>query len=294
MRVLDQTFREQVDGKVKQVPALRLMGRGMRLVVGGLEAQNKHGLRLSVTGGEGIALLFEISSGDLLAVMGYPFSSLRIGATVGLALERLSSPRAKSIALIGSGRNAPSLLEAAIALRPIERIAVYSRNAERRESFARKTTAMLDVPVVAVESPRKAIEQADLVLVSTNSPEPALRGDWLRPGLSVFGAGRPNEFDDEVYLGANLITVASKIHELGYYDTELDQPLIRLSQGGKIPWDGVAELGDILGEKISVPDKHESIIIFRDSAGGYGDIALAVWAYEEARRKGLGLEIRID
>src|SRR5262245_57175385 len=84
MEVLEQTLREQADGKVKQVPPLRFMNRGMRMVVGGLEAQNKNGLRVSVTGGGSIALLFEISSGNLLAVMGYPFSNLRISATVGL------------------------------------------------------------------------------------------------------------------------------------------------------------------------------------------------------------------
>ena len=62
MRVLEETFREQADGKVKSVPPLRFMDRGMRMVVGGLDAQNKNGLRVSVTGGESIALLFEISS----------------------------------------------------------------------------------------------------------------------------------------------------------------------------------------------------------------------------------------
>ena len=67
------------------------------------------------------------------------------------------------------------------------------------------------------------------MLVSTNSPTAALLGKWLRPGLSVFGVGRPNEFDDDVYLRADLISVTSKTHELGYYDTKLDQPLIRLS-----------------------------------------------------------------
>jgi hypothetical protein len=113
MRVLEQTFRQQADGKVKQVPPLRFMNRGMRMVVGGLEAQNKNGFRVSVTGGESVALLFEISSGDLLAVMGYPFSNLRISATVGLAIDRLSSPNAKSIALIGSGRLAMPILEPA-------------------------------------------------------------------------------------------------------------------------------------------------------------------------------------
>ena len=294
MRVLEQTLREQSDGKVKQVPPLRFMNRGMRMVVGGLEAQNKNGLRVSVTGGEGLALLFEISSGDLLALMGYPFSNLRISATVGLAIDRFTNPKAKTVAMIGSGRLALPILQPAVALRGIERISVYSRSARNREVFAREASATLKVRAVAAESAEQAIEEADFVLVSTNSPEAALLGKWLRPGLAVFGIGRPNEFDDEVYLKAKLICVTSKTHELGYYDTKLDQPLMRLSQRGRIPWDAVAELGDIISEKVALPDKANSVIVFRDSQGGYGDLALAAWAYEEAKRRGLGREISTE
>ena len=91
MGVLEQTFREQSEGKVKQVAPLRFMNRGMRMVVGGLDAQDKNGLRVSVTGGKSLAMLFEISSGNLLALMGYPYSELRISATVGLAIERFTN-----------------------------------------------------------------------------------------------------------------------------------------------------------------------------------------------------------
>ena len=294
MGVLKQTFREQSEGKVKQVPPLRFMNRGMRMVVGGLGAQDKNGLRVSVAGGESIALLFEISSGNLLAVMGYPFSNLRISATVGLAIDRLSNPKAKSIALIGSGRLAMPILEPAATVRPIARVFVYSRNPENRESFARKASEKLKQPVTAVASPLAAIDEAEIVLVSTNSPSAALLGKWLRPGLSIFGVGRPNEFDDDVYLRADLIGVTSKTHELGYYDTKLDQPLIRLSEQKQLSWNNVAEFCDLLADKIAVPDTTSSIIVFRDSQGGYGDLALAAWAYEEALRRGLGQEISTE
>ncbi len=294
MRVLDQTFRQQADGKVLQVPPLRFMNRGMRMVVGGLEAQDKNGLRVSVTGGGSLALLFEMSSGNLLALMGYPFSNLRISATLGLAIDRLSHADAKTIALIGSGRLAMPILEPALAVRPIERVMVYSRSAENRENFARKATEKLKVSVTAVSSPEQAIAAADFVLVSTNSPGAAILGEWLRPGLAIFGVGRPNEFNDEVYLRASLISVTSKTHELGYYDTKLDQPLIRLAQCGKVSWDTVVEFGDIVAGKVPVPDLSTSLIVFRDSQGGYGDLALAAWVYEEARRRGLGQQISTD
>jgi len=294
MAVLERTFREQAAGQVQQVAPLRFMNRGMRMVAGGLEAQNKNGLRVSVTGGDALALLFEISSGNLLALMGYPFSNLRISATVGLAIERLTDPKAKTVAMIGSGRLAFAVLEPACALRPIERVLVYSRSAENRERFARQARERLQVDVFAVASAEQAIEQADFVTVSTNAPAAALLGQWLRPGLAVFGIGRPNEFDEDVYLKANLVSVTSKTHELNYYDTKLDQPLIRLAHQGKLSWDGVAEFCDIVAGKAAVPDLPDSLIIFRDSQGGYGDLTLAAYAYEEAKRRGLGQKVSTE
>ncbi len=138
--MLVNTFREQADGKVRQVAPLRFMNRGMRMVVGGLEAQDKNGLRVSVTGGKALALLFEVSSGNLLSLMGFPFSELRISATVGFAIERFTHANAKTVALIGSGRLALPILEPACALRSIERVLVYSRSAENRERFVEQSS----------------------------------------------------------------------------------------------------------------------------------------------------------
>ena len=176
MEVLKQTYEDQSEGGVDQAPPLRFMNRGVRLAVGGLPLRDRRGIRLSVTGSEAHALLFEISSGRLLSVMGYPFSQLRIGATIGIALECLAPPRTGTAAMIGSGRNAIWLLQAATAVRPIERIFVYSRSAERRDSFAHRASEQLGVPAVAVSSPQEAIEKSEVVMVSTNSPKPALLG----------------------------------------------------------------------------------------------------------------------
>ena len=294
MSVLEQTFREQSAGQVKPVAPLRFMNRGMRMVVGGLEAQDKNGFRVSVTGGDSLAMLFEISSGKLLCLMAYPFSNLRIAATVGLAIDRFAAPKARTVAMIGSGRLALPILEPAIALRPIERVFVYSRSAARREAFAQKANEHLNRDVISASSAEQAIDKADLVLVSTNSPSAALLGKWLRRGVAVLGAGRPNEFDDDVYLRADLIVVTSKAHEEGYYDVKLDQPLIRLSRHGALSWQSVVEFADIIAGKISLPEISESTIVFRDSQGGYGDVALAAWVYDEARRRGLGQEISTE
>lgn len=294
MQILERVYHDQAQGGIDAVPPLRLMNRGIRLVAGRLNLQNRVGVRLSVTGSRALALVFEIESGKLLAIMGYPFSNLRIGATVGLAMERLVKPGIKKIGLIGSGAIAPWLLRTAVSLRPIEEIRVFSRSAERRQKFTADITRELNVTITPVSRPEDAIENAEIVFVSTNSPGPALLGKWLRPGVPVIGTGRPNEFDDDVYLRAKLIVVTSKEHELGYYDKELDKPLLRLASEGKINWNEVAELGQIIAGQIHVELNDSGIYVLRESQGGYSDVALAAWAYQEAARQKLGQSFDFD
>jgi ornithine cyclodeaminase/alanine dehydrogenase-like protein (mu-crystallin family) len=294
MQILERVYHDQAQGGIDAVPPLRLMNRGIRLVAGRLNLQNRVGVRLSVTGSRALALVFEIESGKLLAIMGYPFSNLRIGATVGLAMERLVKPGIKKVGLIGSGAIAPWLLRTAVSLRPIEEIRVFSRSAERRQKFTAVMSHELNITVMPVNRPEDAIESAEIIFVSTNSPGPALLGKWLKPGVPVIGTGRPNEFDDDVYLRAQLIVVTSKEHELGYYDKELDKPLLRLASEGQIKWNEVAELGQIIAGQIHVELNATDIFVLRESQGGYSDVALAAWVYQEATRQKLGQSFDFD
>jgi alanine dehydrogenase len=294
MQILERVYHDQAKGGIDAVPPLRLMNRGIRLVAGRLNLQNRVGVRLSVTGSRALALVFEIESGKLLAIMGYPFSNLRIGATVGLAMERLVKPGIKRAGMIGSGAIAPWLLRTAVSLRPIEEIKVFSRSAERRQRFAEDMTRELDLRVTPVNRPEDAIENAEIIFASTNSPAPALLGRWLKPGVPVIGTGRPNEFDDEVYLRAKLVVVTSKEHELGYYDKELDKPLLRLASQGGVNWNEVAELGQLVAGQIHVEPNASDIYVVRESQGGYSDVALAAWVYQEAVGQRLGQSFDFD
>lgn len=294
MQILDRVYHEQAKGGIDAVAPLRLMNRGIRLVAGRLNLQNRVGVRLSVTGSRALAMVFEIDSGKLLAIMAYPFSNLRIGATVGLAMKRLVKPGVKRVGLIGSGAIAPWLLRTAVSLQPIQEIKVFSRSSERRQKFAEDMTRGLDLRVTPVSRPEDAIENAEIIFVSTNSPEPALLGKWLKPGVPVIGTGRPNEFDDDVYLRAKLIVVTSKEHELSYYDKELDKPLLRLASQGQISWNEVAELGQLVAGQIHVEANGSDIYVLRESQGGYSDVALAAWVYQEAARQNLGHSFDFD
>src|SRR5947207_7518949 len=137
--VMDTVVREEVAGTTVHMPPFGgaharprglppARGEGghesagvLRVVGGGAFGIGRIGVRAG-----GVALLFATAGNRLLAVLPSSFSSLRIGATMGLAARHLARPEARSVGLLGSGRNALPTLQGLCAVRPVERVAVFS------------------------------------------------------------------------------------------------------------------------------------------------------------------------
>src|SRR6266581_1336246 len=124
-------------------------GGVLRAVGGGAFGLGRIGVRAG-----GVALVFDTDGNRLLAILPASFSSLRIGSTIGLAAKYLSRPDARSVGLLGSGRNA----------RPIERLKVFSPNPDHRSAFADRAASALGTPVSAVDSVEAATEGADIIV----------------------------------------------------------------------------------------------------------------------------------
>jgi len=298
IQVTESAFREQAEQSVAALAPrhLAVPGGALRIVSGALLKSRSMGVR--VGGAAGLAgagmtgLLYDSEDGRLLSVMAYPFGTLRTGATIGLATRLLARPQARAVAMIGTGRNALGLLQAACHVCRLETIRIYSRSPERRAAFARKAEADLKLPVEAVSESAAAIRGADIVYIATDSLTPVLRAEWLSAGVFVASMGRPSEIDPSVYLAARRIVVGHKKHEQDYFDMgRYRHELLELVKAGKIDWGEVGELCDVVAGRAPGRASPEEIVVFKESQGGFGDIAFVKWVYERAREKGLGREL---
>jgi ornithine cyclodeaminase/alanine dehydrogenase-like protein (mu-crystallin family) len=290
-------FLEQGSDAVVAIPPRHVaVPRGhLRIVSGALLQSQRMGVRVgpagAMAGEHAIALLYDSENGDLLCVMAYPFGTLRTGATIGLATKFFARADAQVVAMIGTGRNALSLLQAACHVRPVKSIRIYSRNAERRVAFAQRAQVALGLPVESVSETQVATRGAEVVYVATDSLTPVLYADWLSAGVFVASMGRPSEIDPSVYLTADRIVVGHKKHEEGYFDLgQYRHQLLELVKDGKMDWASVHEMCDVVVGRGPARSSDEEIIVFKESQGGYGDIAFASWIYVQARKKGLGQE----
>src|SRR5262245_38951053 len=115
-------------------------------------------------------MLFDPATGALLAIMdGRLVTEMRTAAVSAAAARALAKPGAATLALLGSGVQAKSHLEAFRCVRPIGRVRVWSPTPEHREAFAREESERSGLAVEAKASAEEAVRDADLVVVATSS-----------------------------------------------------------------------------------------------------------------------------
>jgi len=301
IELTEDAFRQQASGQVVTHTPYHISvgGRGaLRVVSGALLGSKRVGVRLGASSGLGgggrmYAALFDTESGELLSFMGFPFGTLRTAAHVGLAAKYMAREDAQRLGLFGVGRNALGILKALASVRPIKEISVSSRDPERRKKFCAEAAQELGMRVQGVDNPEQAVRGMDVVLTATNSLTPIFPEDWVEPGTHVSSMGKPTELSHGLHLKANRIVVGSQEQERNYSNSSVALPLVELSAEGKLSWSRIPELGELISGRVPGRDSREEINIFRESQGGYGDIAFATWIYEEARRRKLGRELEL-
>lgn len=113
----------------------------------------------------------------------------RTGAASGLATRLLARPESTCLAVLGTGWQAESQVEAVCAVRPIRHLRVYSRNPAAREEFARAMEKKLGLAALAVSDARAAVRDADIVITATTSGQPVLPDDVVVPGMHINAVG---------------------------------------------------------------------------------------------------------
>lgn len=209
--------------------------------------------------------LVDPETGTPLAVMdGRLITEMRTAAVSAAATKLLASPDARVLAILGSGVQARSHVEALRLVRQFQEIRVWSPNKSHAEQFAKEIGAK-------TMSAEDAVRGADVVVTATSSKMSILQGAWLKPGCHVnaVGACRPDwrELDDEAM--SNVVFVDSR-------EGAMQESGDIILSGAKI----YAELGEALAGK--VPARANEITIFKSLGMAVEDIAAAMLVYRSA------------
>jgi alanine dehydrogenase len=191
-------------------------------------------------------------------------TEMRTAAVSAVATRYLARPESRVLAILGSGVQAGSHLEALRQVRELAEVRVWSpRNAA---AFAERH----GVGVAA--SVEEAVRDADLVVVATSARTPVLRGEWLSPGAHVnaVGACRPDwrELDDGLMRRARL-----------YVES---RDAANRESGDAMAGTVVAEIGEVVAGTAPGRQTREEVTLFKSIGVAAEDIAAAALVFRLA------------
>jgi ornithine cyclodeaminase/alanine dehydrogenase-like protein (mu-crystallin family) len=240
-------------------------------------------------------LLNDPQTGAPLAVLdGRLITEMRTAAVSAAATKLLAAPEAQVLAVLGSGVQARSHVEALPLVRQFQEVRVWSPNKAHAENFAEEIGARLrsghrhsaDGTLARhgesvrwrtgsqchVTGAQEAVRGADVVVTATNSKTAVLKGSWLKPGCHVnaVGACRPDwrELDDDAM--TNVVFVDSR-------EAAMKESGDVILSGAKI----YTELGEALAGK--VPPRANETTIFKSLGMAVEDIAAAMLVYRAVK-----------
>jgi alanine dehydrogenase len=221
---------------------------------------------------------------------GYPIAMLdavyitnmRTGATAGVAARHLARTHHPVVALIGSGVQAWTSLQAIKLLFDVKEVRTADINPDARQKLA-SLARTIELDSRPVENNREAVEGADIIVVATSAAAPLVMKEWVTPGALIAKMGSYQELDDALTLGAEKIIVDHRDQ------SEHRGELVHLFHQGKMSQKMIhAVIGEVIMGTKTGRAKDDEIIIANLVGMGSEDVAVGAAVLKQATNLNLG------
>lgn len=219
-------------------------------------------------------------------------TQLRTGAVQGAATELLSREDSKIGALIGTGGQAESQLEAMLTVRDLEEIRIFDIDFNRACQFSNKMKEKFNINIYAVESAKNCVEGADIITSVTTSKKPTFSHEWVKKGAHINGVGSYTkemcEIPKEIIKKSEVIifdTNNGVLQEAGDFIKPLEEKYISETHY-------TGELGELLDNRIKGRRDDNQITIFKTVGSAVLDVFVAGMIVKKAKEMKLGKKIK--
>ena len=126
---------------------------------------------------------FDPVTGELLMVCDGTLPTMyRTAAAAGVATRHLGRADAKVLTVIGAGQLGRQCLRAVSTIRPFDKVLLFDMAREVAEKLAADLASEIGPPI-QISDAQTACSRADVIVTATNSREPIIKADWVRPGF---------------------------------------------------------------------------------------------------------------
>ena len=233
-------------------------------------------------------VLHDPETGALLAILdGRYITEARTAAVSAASAKHLARQDARVLAVLGSGVQARSHIDALTRVRPFSEIRVWGRHEERVRALLQSIPNHVRSTLVAAPSAEAAADGADVIALVTASRDPVLTRAAVRAGAHIcaVGACRPDQREMETALVRDArVFVDSRTGAIA----EAGDLVIPIKEGAINASHIAGELGDVFGGRVPGRRDDAEITIFKSLGMAVEDVAAARLAFDRASERGLG------
>jgi ornithine cyclodeaminase/alanine dehydrogenase len=301
IKVVEEAFLEKAKGKVEVPPkpgihpqkdafihAMPAYISSMKAAgvkwVSGFPENPKHGLPYI----SGLLILNDVETGFPLCVMDCTWvTAKRTGAATAVAAKYLAREDSKILGVLGCGVQGRSNLEAlTVVCKSLDEVRAYDVSKENLQKYVQEMTAKHRLKVVPVDSPKRAVENCDIVVTAgpiLKHPQPVIEASWFKDG----GFACSLDFDS--------YWKPQALHSMDKFCTDDKEQLAYYKEQGyfmDIP-EVYAELNEIVISKKAGRENRKERIMAMNLGTAINDIATAKLIYEKAKGENVGLSLRL-
>jgi len=239
---------------------------------------------------QGFVTLFDHHTGEPRAVIdGNVITNVRTAAASGLATRCLARPDSHSCGIFGAGALAEVHIEAMCLVRPIERCMIWARNLAQAQALAARCSEQHPVEFLATNDPREAAA-CDVICTTTASPDPVVRGEWIRPGahLNLVGAHKLSNREADT---AAIIKSRVYVDLLESTRNEGGDIMIPIQEGAVDEDHIIGEIGQLLGGEIDGRLHEHDITVYNSLGITSQDLYAALHVLNKALETGAGTRV---
>ncbi len=238
-------------------------------------------------------MLLDPDTGGLLAMVdGRYITEARTAAVSAVSTRFLGKPDASTLAIIGSGVQARSHLEAYQHVRQLKEVRIWSPREQSRRQFVDDMSPKAGIPIVAADSAESAVRDADLIVLVTSSPTPVLDDEWVSEGAHVVCVGACRPMHQEM---PPMLVKRSRLY--------VDSRDAAVLESGDIVMniaDGLfdashirGELGEVVLGRVAGRKSDSDITVFKSLGMAVEDVVAADLVFRRAVESGVGTELSL-
>lgn len=238
-------------------------------------------------------VLLDADTGALAAILdGRYITEARTAAVSAVSARHLARVDATRLAILGTGVQARSHLEALTQVRTLRDVRVWSPRQASRERFVAEMAGHTPAQLSATGSAEEAVCGADLIVLVTSSPTPVVSSAWVADGAHVIsvGACRPDqrEMDPELVSRGRLF-VDSRTAAL----VEAGDVVLGIREGRFGESHIAGEVGQVVLGRATGRTAASEVTIFKSLGMAVEDVVAADLVLGRAIEQGSGAELSL-